>query len=49
MSILKNSPDATENVVERAKPRRFAEANGGYDAFFTSLNEQVAAAQGKEA
>jgi len=49
MSILKNSPDATENVVERAKPRRFAEANGGYDTFFRSLNEQVAAAQGKEA
>jgi uncharacterized oxidoreductase len=45
MSILKNSPDATEILVECAKPRRFAEANGRYDEFFTSLNEQMEAAQ----
>ena len=49
MSILKKSPDATEVVVERAKLRRFAEANGGYDAFFTRLNEQAAAGQEKGA
>jgi uncharacterized oxidoreductase len=44
MNILKNSPDATEICVERVKPLRFAEANGGYDAFFKNFNDRVAAA-----
>jgi len=44
MSILKSSPDATEICVERVKPLRFAEANGGYDAFFKKFNDTVAAA-----
>jgi uncharacterized oxidoreductase len=44
MKILKNSPDATEICVERVKPLRFAEANGGYDAFFKNFNDRVAAA-----
>ena len=45
MSILKNSPDATEICVERVKPLRFAEANGGYDAFFTKYNDAMSAAR----
>jgi uncharacterized oxidoreductase len=44
MSVLKNSPDATEILVETVKPLRFAEVNGGYDAFFKSFNDRVAAA-----
>ena len=48
MSILKNSPDATEILVERAKPMRFAERGGVYDAFFTNFNEGSAVAQVKE-
>jgi uncharacterized oxidoreductase len=44
MNILKNSPDATEICVERVKPLRLAEANGGYDAFFRKFNDTMAAA-----
>lgn len=44
MHILKTSPDATEILVERVKPLRFAEANGGYDAFFKSFNDMMAQA-----
>jgi len=44
MDILKNSPDATEICVERVKPLRFAEANGGYDAFFKRFNDVTTAA-----
>lgn len=44
MNILKNSPDAMEICVERVKPLRFAEANGGYDAFSKNFNDRVAAA-----
>ena len=44
MDILKRSPDATEICVERVKPLRFAEANGGYDAFFKQFNDARAAA-----
>jgi uncharacterized oxidoreductase len=44
MSILKNSPDATEICVEQVKPLRFAERNGGYDAFFTRFNDAMALA-----
>ena len=44
MNILKSSPEATEICVERVKPLRFAERNGGYDAFFNRFNDAVAAA-----
>ncbi len=44
MNILKSSPDAAEIRVERVKPLRFAESSGNYDAFFTRLNDAVAAA-----
>jgi uncharacterized oxidoreductase len=44
MNILKLSPDAVEICVERVKPLRFAEANGGYDAFFKKFNDGVTAA-----
>jgi uncharacterized oxidoreductase len=43
MFILKTSPDVTEICVERVKPLRFAEANGGYDSFFTKFNDAFAA------
>jgi uncharacterized oxidoreductase len=42
MRILETSPDAAEIVVERAKPLRYAEANGGYDAFFERFNDAAA-------
>ena len=42
MHILENSPDATEILVERVKPLRFAEVNGGYDAFFKNFNDMMA-------
>ena len=38
MSILTNSPQAAEIVVERAKAMRFAE-RGNYDEFFTRYNQ----------
>jgi uncharacterized oxidoreductase len=44
IKILKTSPDAQEICVERVKPLRFAEANGGYDEFFKKFNDGVAAA-----
>jgi uncharacterized oxidoreductase len=44
MSILKNSPEATEICVERVKPLRFAERNGGYEGFFSRFNAAMAAA-----
>ena len=44
MNILKTSPGASEICVERVKPLRFAEANGGYDAFFKNFNDAIAAA-----
>jgi len=43
MNILKTSPKATEICVERVKPLRFAEANGGYDTIFKRLNDTSAA------
>ena len=45
MAILKQSPDAAEILVERAKPLRFA-LKGDYDAFFTRYNDGWPAAQG---
>ncbi len=44
MDILKTDPTPAEINVERVKPLRFAEANGGYDAFFTKFNDTMAAA-----
>jgi len=44
MKILKDSPDVTEICVERVKPLRFAERNGGYDAFVARFNDAMAAA-----
>jgi uncharacterized oxidoreductase len=44
MKILKTSPDATEICVERVKPLRFAEVQGGYDRFFKTFNDGVSAA-----
>lgn len=41
MNILKTSPDTTEICVERVKPLRFAEANGGYNAFFKKFNNDA--------
>jgi uncharacterized oxidoreductase len=43
MNIIKTSPDATEICVERVKPLRFAEANGGYDGFFKNFNDAFSA------
>ena len=45
MSILKTSPNATEICVERVKAQRFAEASGGYDAFFQKFNDAMVAAR----
>jgi uncharacterized oxidoreductase len=42
MQLLKTQPDATEILVERVKPMRFAERNGTYDQFFKGFNDQVA-------
>jgi uncharacterized oxidoreductase len=41
MNILKTSPEATEICVERVRALRFAEANGGYDAFFKKFNDTM--------
>jgi uncharacterized oxidoreductase len=43
LNILKTSPGITEISVERVKPLRFAEANGGYDGFFKKFNDTIAA------
>jgi uncharacterized oxidoreductase len=43
MNILKTQPDATEICVERVKVLRFAEANGGYEAFFEKFNDAMVA------
>ena len=44
MSILATQPDATEILVERVKPLRFAELNGPekYAAFFKQFNDAAA-------
>jgi len=44
MNILKTSPDAVEICVERVKPLRFSEVNGGYDTFFKNFNDSLTAA-----
>jgi uncharacterized oxidoreductase len=38
MVILRDHPDATELVVERCKPLRFAAALGNYETTFKNLN-----------
>ena len=48
MSILTTSPDTTEICVERVKPLRFAEANGGYGTFFKKFNDAMSAARAGE-
>lgn len=48
MAIFKQSPDAEEILVERVKPLRFAEVNGGYGQFFKNFNDQMAAARAGE-
>ena len=48
MRILTDTPDATEILVERVKPLRFAEANGGYDGFFKTFNDGMAAVLGPQ-
>jgi len=44
LHLLDTTPDATEICVERVKPLRFAQARGGYDAFFQTFNAAMAAA-----
>jgi len=41
MHLLETNPDATEILVERVKPQRFAEARGEYDTFFKRYNDAV--------
>ena len=48
MGLLRSSPDATEILVERVKPLRFAEASGGYDGFYKKFNDATAAARANE-
>jgi uncharacterized oxidoreductase len=38
MTILEQNPDATEVIVERCKPLRFASENGSFDAVMAGLN-----------
>jgi uncharacterized oxidoreductase len=45
ISILTNSPDAAEILVERVKPLRTAESSGGYDGFFKKFNDSMTAAR----
>lgn len=45
MGIFQQAPEADEILVERVKPQRFAERNGGYAEFFRSFNERIAAAR----
>lgn len=47
MDILKNQPAATEVLVKRVYPLRFAEAEGQekYQQFYKTFNDRVAAAQ----
>ena len=43
MHILASTPDVSEVIIERAKPQRFAEASGQYDAFFKRMNDALSA------
>ena len=42
MTILETQPEATEVIVERCKPLRFAEATGSFAQVFARLNAQHA-------
>lgn len=48
MSLLTNSPDATEILVDRVKPQRTAERSGSYDTFFQNFNGTMAKARAAE-
>jgi uncharacterized oxidoreductase len=43
IELIRTQPDATEILVERVKPLRFAEQNGKekYDAFFQQFNDAM--------
>ncbi|MBI1244738.1 MAG: SDR family NAD(P)-dependent oxidoreductase [Alphaproteobacteria bacterium] len=41
MKLIGANPDGGEILVERVKPLRFAEANGGYAGFFKHLNDSM--------
>jgi uncharacterized oxidoreductase len=43
MSLLKNSPDVPEILVERVHPLRFAEKNGSFDQVFKGMNDAMSA------
>lgn len=44
MQLLSDNPKASEILVEKVKPLRFAPQSGNYDAFFKGFNDQMAAA-----
>ena len=48
MHLLTTTPDATEILVERIKPQRFAERSGDYDGFFKKQNDTIAAFMAKQ-
>jgi uncharacterized oxidoreductase len=48
MSLLTNSPEATEILVDRVKPQRTAESSGNYDTFFKNFNDTMAKARAAE-
>ena len=48
MEILKADPTPPEICVKRVEPLRFAAASGGYDAFFKTFNDGMAAARAGE-
>jgi uncharacterized oxidoreductase len=45
INLIKTQPNATEILVERVKPLRFAASNGEekYDAFFKQFNDAAMA------
>ena len=48
MELLKSSPEATEILVDRVKPQRFAEREGRYDGFYAQFNEAMLKARSGE-
>jgi uncharacterized oxidoreductase len=48
MSLLTNSPEATEILVDRVKPQRTAERSGSYDAFYQKFNDTAAKVRSAE-
>ena len=47
MHLLQTQPDATEILVERVKPLRFAEKNGDIEGFLKQFNDHMVAARAK--